>query len=80
MATTTAIHVARAGAVTAAVYKEDTLQTRYCVVLAGGQGAQVVLTEDELGQVLSALRDAEYFIRFEQQMAQMLRCPGCGDG
>ena len=81
MANKVPIHVAHSGTVAATVYREDTRRaSSYRVVVGKDEDGQAGFTPDELCMVRHAIEQADYFIRYQQQLAQMASCPGCGDG
>jgi len=80
MSNKTPIHVARAGTVIASIYKEGEHDATYRVAVGRAGDSSPEYSPDELSFVRSAVEQAEYFIRYQEQMGRMLRCPGCGDG
>lgn len=76
----TPIHVVEQGGVIATVYKIPGFQTEYRVTVQVADSGTLECGPDELRSARKVMEQAEYFIRHEEQMAQMMRCPGCGDG
>jgi hypothetical protein len=75
------IHVAQAGGVTATVYKiPGFLRTEYRVAVNIPDVGTLDCGPDQLRPARQALEQAEFFIRHEEQVQRMNRCPGCGDG
>ncbi len=75
------IHVVRRGPVTATVHRLAGFVPEYrvTVAFAAASGA-IECGLDDLRPAREALEQAEHFIRYEQQLARMNPCPGCGDG
>jgi len=74
------IHIARAGTVIAAVYMDSALAISYGVTVGKDTDELAVFTLEELCLLHQAVEQAEYFIRYQEQMGRMLWCPGCGNG
>lgn len=77
---TIAVHTVKAESVIAVVYRLGGFEPQYRVTVAVPGKGTLECGPDELRPARQALEQAELFIRHEEQMARMNRCPGCGDG
>jgi hypothetical protein len=75
-----AIYIGRAGDVTATVYKCNGVFTHYRVALGLRSVTEPEFAPEQLEMVREALKQAELFLRYQEQLDRMIRCPGCGDG
>jgi len=75
-----AVHTVKAEGVLAIVYRLSGLEPQYRVTIEVPGVGTLECGLDHLRPARQALEQAELFIRHEEQMARMNRCPGCGDG
>ena len=80
MANETMIHVAMAGTVQVAVYRDHSGQADYHVRLTRASHDPPSFGPDELAMVCEAIKQADLFIKYDEQIARMNWCPGCGNG
>ena len=80
MSDPTPIHVVEARGITATVYRIPGFRKDYRVTVKIPHAGTLECGPDQLGPARQALEQAEYFIRHEEQVERMSRCPGCGDG
>ncbi len=76
----TPIHVVQAGGVTATVYRIPGFQPGYRVTVQVPDSSTLECGPEKLRPAREVMEQAEYFIRHEEQVQRMNRCPGCGDG
>jgi len=74
------IHVVRIGTVAAAVYRRDAFQPEYWVELSSERRPEAEFAPEELPMVRQAVDQSRMFICYQEQLARMNWCPGCGDG
>ena len=75
------IHTLTVGSVTATVHRVDGRhEADYYVTVAGGNNGQPLFLPEQLGAFQEAVNQAEMFIGYQEQIARMNWCPGCGDG
>ena len=74
------ISVLEEGSVAASVYQLGHFEPNYWVTLKSSQSAESQFSPHELPMLKEAAEQAYMFIRFQEQMARMNWCRGCGDG
>ena len=74
------IHTATVGGVTAIVHRVDGREPDYFVTVASSENGHALFLPEQLGAFQEAVNQADMFIKYQEQIARMNWCPGCGDG
>ena len=74
------VHKVTIKTVTATVFRVDGFTPDYFVTVTSTENDEAPFLPDELEAFQEAVCQAEMFIGYQEQIARMNWCPGCGDG